>query len=136
MTLDHIKAIAQLYIDRISQYGNQIQPHRLDEAATPDPDELDTLAHLWWMALQLREMDDRDLLKAMRWLGFIQGGLFSHGFYRIRTMRWHNAPVKLRGEIEEALDALRQQKVTAALPQSRVIEQQIKELETILKFPV
>jgi low affinity Fe/Cu permease len=31
--------------------------------------------------------------KAMRWLGFIQGALWSHGIYSIEEMKQHNKPI-------------------------------------------
>jgi len=55
--------------------------------------------HLLWMCVETRKIldhvagdkDDRGTIeKAMRWLGFIQGGLWSQGFYSIEDMKNHN----------------------------------------------
>jgi len=58
--------------------------------------------HLLWMCQETHKIldhvaggpgdrEDRFIVeKAMRWLGFIQGGLWSQGFYSIEDMKNHN----------------------------------------------
>jgi len=52
---------------------------------------LSELGHAAWMCLQVKIFaDEGDLDKANRWLGFIQGVLWTRGFYSIEEMREHN----------------------------------------------
>ncbi len=51
----------------------------------------DQHSHAYWMLTKIDEFVNADKLeKAQRWLGFIQGILFSTGQFSIAEMRSHN----------------------------------------------
>lgn len=47
----------------------------------------DQAAHLKWMIGQMKEMDSETREKLMRWIGFMQGALWSLGFSSINNFR-------------------------------------------------
>lgn len=52
------------------------------------------LRHTWWAVQQCREFVDAGRMeKAFRWLGFIQGAMWSAGIYSVEDMANHNKPV-------------------------------------------
>jgi len=78
--------------------GEEAEPVRGDLNAV-NPSGKMQRNHLLWMVGETRKIldhvagdkDDRGIIeKAMRWLGFIQGGLWSQGFYSIEDMKNHN----------------------------------------------
>jgi hypothetical protein len=56
-------------------------------------DSLDALSHAAWMCSELRRLgagNENQRAKMARWLGFIQGVLWTLGVYSIDEMRDHN----------------------------------------------
>ena len=53
------------------------------------------LSHIRWMLHEMSGMDhvDHEHTKFHRWLGFVQGALWSEGIYSIDEMREHNRRV-------------------------------------------
>jgi len=82
MTGDKITEVTTLYRERLKEMG--YLPERRGESR---------LGHCLWM---LDEVDsfvrEGRLEKAFRWLGFIQGALWSQNVYTIDEMRDHNRP--------------------------------------------
>lgn len=87
MTNDEIYDVAEIYIKSLSKY---FEPSRQKNEAVPHGQK-----HALWMCHEIQKMVNgeppqkkRD--KAMRWLGFVQGVLWSRGIYSIDDMRSHN----------------------------------------------
>jgi hypothetical protein len=54
---------------------------------------VDSLAHLHNMLDQIEEFVAEERMgKAFRWLGFLQGVMWSHGFFTLNELRHHNMP--------------------------------------------
>ena len=68
-------------------------PKEADFGADPAYDE--QLQHLASMLSRMEDMYDEDPEKAMRWLGFVQGVLWSQGIYTIDELRIHNTSPNL-----------------------------------------
>ena len=83
--------LVQRYAEDIAAMG--IEP-RMDRAAT---DEEGRLANLAWMCGRIVEMMHEEpmprIMKANRWLGYVQGQLEVYGLYSIDEMREHNREV-------------------------------------------
>lgn len=77
--------------------GEEAKPRRCAAEVT-DPTTQVQLNHLLWMCEETRkfiaplamEATQGDREKAMRWLGFIQGVLWTSGVYSIEDMKNHN----------------------------------------------
>lgn len=119
MTSEHIRKLAHVYSNRLSNMGyNEIKADIADKTL----DKSALLNHVGWMCSQLKYvLSDRD--KMMRWLCFIQGAFAAHGVYSIHELRWHNAPQKLQEEMRERMRDLESQKER--------IDFEIRELEHI-----
>ncbi len=53
----------------------------------------ENLAHLLWMAIEIRKfLEANKVEKAMRWLGFIQGSLWSNRLQTIAQLKTSNRP--------------------------------------------
>jgi hypothetical protein len=119
MKPEHIKKLARVYSERLSNLGyNEIKADIADKTL----DKSALLNHVCWMCYELRYVHkDRD--KMMRWLCFIQGVFAAHGVYSINELRWHNAPNKLKEEIQERMGELESQRDR--------IDFEIRELEHI-----
>lgn len=63
---------------------------RYCDRSEPEPEPGTSYSHLRWMILQLRHMDDE--LKAMRWLGFIQGCMVKSLLIDVTTERDFTRP--------------------------------------------
>jgi hypothetical protein len=50
----------------------------------------ENLSHARWMCGQVKELAEKDVPKANRFLGFVQGILWTMGLYTINEMRGHN----------------------------------------------
>lgn len=86
MTGEKVKEVCRLYVQRLSAGG--LQPERNDR-----PDVLSRAKHVLWMALETRDLVDADRMeKAFRWLGFIQGWLWTVGIYTVDELKSHNMP--------------------------------------------
>lgn len=60
---------------------------------------LDRVKHLHWMIDEAEKLvDENRIEKAMRWLGFIQGVLWSMSFFSVDQLKVHNMPNELAAE--------------------------------------
>lgn len=83
MTSQQIKDVADKYIVELDKEGFKAV-HNL-------AGNISELGHAAWMCSQIKIfVDEGDLDKANRWLGFVQGVLWTQGFYSIFEMRDHN----------------------------------------------
>lgn len=65
--------------------------HNLGLAGVQPVENGQPLEHIHWMCLRIIDfVRAKDFAKADRWLGFVQGALWSQGVYSIPTMRTHN----------------------------------------------
>jgi len=96
MTPQQVRDALNIYEKALK--GEEAEPVRADLNAI-HPAGKRQRDHLLWMVGETRnilgrlagDQDDRgDREKAMRWFGFIQGGLWSQGFYSIEDMKNHN----------------------------------------------
>jgi hypothetical protein len=47
--------------------------------------------HCYWMLYQMEDMLEEDKMgKVMRWLGFVQGFLWTSGYFTIEELKEHN----------------------------------------------
>lgn len=78
MTKERVTEVLEIYRTKLSSIENK--------------DEI--LSHCFEMLDKTRQfiVDDR-IGKAFRWLGFIQGCLYSKGVYTIEEMKRHNKPL-------------------------------------------
>ena len=91
MTDEKIVQVCKLYDERFRLFGSGIFPVRAD--ATKKVNNEEVLNHLRWMVqetVSLVEQGRRE--KAFRWLGFIQGALWSYRMYTIEELKNHNKP--------------------------------------------
>ena len=84
----------QGYEADIRKHRGRMDVHMLPMERTKKMAELDHLLEMIPKAIQF--IYDQRIEKAMRWLGFIQGSLWTHGIFTIEEMKNHN-----RGTEEE-----------------------------------
>jgi hypothetical protein len=73
------------YINTFKQSGIPPVKHADDTLAT---DYYMELQHCHWMLLQMEQMNNRE--KTVRWLGFIQGVLWTQSIYTINKLKGDN----------------------------------------------
>ena len=82
MTSDQIKKVCKKYDEKLIELGIENKQ---------DNETFGSLNHIKWMINEIPfflEYGDKE--KSMRWLGFIQGVLWSKEIYSIDQMREHN----------------------------------------------
>ena len=52
----------------------------------------EALQHCYWMCQEVKKWESARLEKAFRWLGFIQGVLWTRGVTTLDTLKDHNKP--------------------------------------------
>lgn len=63
----------------------------LEDRGIAEDRDRKTLGHVLWCCRQAAKfVDEGRVEKAMRWLGFVQGSLWSHGIYRIEDLCLHS----------------------------------------------
>lgn len=97
MTNQKIKDVCSMYLNELKSEG--FEPRR--QAATEVVNwKTSRLSHAAWMAEQaIAFVDEGRKEKANRWLGFVQGILWSTGFYTIYDMKNHNMPGEEDGAV-------------------------------------
>lgn len=98
MTPARVKEIATKYETLLLKGGSK--PERLkDEVPVPGSPARyisteERLNHLLWMCSALKEIAEQEgrIEKAMRWLGFIQGALWSADIVTIEDLKHDNMP--------------------------------------------
>lgn len=88
MTPDHIRLVAQHYSEKFIDLGVPL----VKWTAGICPDIPSASAHAHWMCLEIPGLleTDNGFAKANRWLGFIQGVLWTSGVFTIEDMRDDN----------------------------------------------
>lgn len=92
MTASHLKEVLSLYHNKWSKH---YPPEHQDTANLDPRNKEKVLSHTMWMCEQAIEFANngaqKDVEKAMRWLGFIQCALFYTGHYTIDELRAQSA---------------------------------------------
>ena len=99
MTSQQVREALDIYEGSLTRFG--AKPVRIDTSSRPRQQlgQQEQANHLLWMCGEAKKFldhvagdkDDRGIIeKAMRWLGFIQGGLWSAGLFSIDQMKDHN----------------------------------------------
>jgi hypothetical protein len=93
MTPQQVLDALDLYEDRLKRYGAKTV--RANTKSKSHPLDAQVQAnHLLWMCGETRKGleggEEANVEKAMRWLGFIQGGLWAGGIYSIDDLKNHN----------------------------------------------
>ena len=94
MTNDKVNKALQECVDYFKTKGCAVR--RFDSESVR-PMGADALRHAHWMALEAMAFPPEKLEKKMRWLGFIQGTLFTLGHHTIRQLKEMNMPDDERG---------------------------------------
>lgn len=84
MTVDQIIKIVDSYSERLKKAGFSPQNTAKDNLGS-----LMAPQHVLWMCNEIKTIAPKDMEKACRWLGFIQGVLWVRGTYTISEMREH-----------------------------------------------
>lgn len=90
MTRDKIQSVLDLYKIKLNELGiiSVQHPHKI-----PTPPKNDVLAHCLTMIDQMEDfLKENRIEKVFRWLGFIQGCLWTCGVYTIEELKNHNRP--------------------------------------------
>jgi hypothetical protein len=83
MTVEHLRQVALLYAEHLCRLGVMCRENGLP------------LQHVRWMCSRIADLAVApDLDKTNRWLGFVQGVLFSEKVFTIKEMRDHNRTEK------------------------------------------
>jgi hypothetical protein len=86
MTATEIYRVVIQYHDELNRRG--YNPMRADTTKPHDQRGAPVLCHTMWMCNTMASIDNEEKLN--RWLGFIQGVLWSHGIYSVDELREHN----------------------------------------------
>jgi len=90
MTPERVKEVISFYRQRLEVFGATPIRFPSDRPLTKDTDALE---HCHWMLDRMEEfLEQGQLEKAFRWLGFIQGCLWSVGWFTVDELRHHNSP--------------------------------------------
>lgn len=90
MTPEQIKRVAMQYLSEFQRLGEE--PERFVPTENePHPMEKAARKHAWWMCYEIVcFVDQGEVDKANRWLGFVQGVLWAFGYKTIDEMRDDN----------------------------------------------
>lgn len=92
MTDEQIDAVITKYEEHLSAYGVPMRFTTRDIG----PSASEAARHVLWMCAEVRKfLDEGRREKADRWLGFIQGVLWTFGHYTVDDMRAHNTAAPL-----------------------------------------
>ncbi len=84
MTNEKLSEVLQFYYDELDKHQVFYQQH------SEPVNAVEVLQHTKWMTNEAQNFIPDQVDKAMRWLGFIQGVLFSLGFFTIEELRGHS----------------------------------------------
>lgn len=87
MTPDQVITAVDKYALEFAKFGVKAERWPLEK---PSPDTFGALAHALWMCEETRTIAREDVEKAMRWLGFIQGVLWTTQGMKITDMMIDN----------------------------------------------
>jgi exonuclease I len=99
MTKEKLKSLFLFYYDFLREIAPTVKMRRFEGTLANQPiytfrtDQ--RIAHLLFMCQEARTFVETDRVeKAMRWLGFLQGALWSHGYCTLDELRQHSMPDK------------------------------------------
>ncbi len=99
MTGEKVKEVFQLYLDRLNHMPEaaRLPPKQMPESSThtflKDISFQTILAHLKFVCEEgQRFIDAGHIEKAMRWLGFIQGVLWTMDVFTLEALKNHSRP--------------------------------------------
>lgn len=87
MTPEHIKTVCKLYHQKLVELGYKAERGRKNY------ERVERVNHIVWMLEQIPEKADKNVEKACRWLGFVQGVLWRDSYFTIDEMRNHNSSI-------------------------------------------
>jgi hypothetical protein len=101
MEKEQIIAAVEKYEERLGVHGS-FTPVRLTEDLMSRTlvtfGQRGALNHVLWMCAEVKKLVEEDCIeKAMRWLGFIQGALWSMSFFSINNLKVDNMPPGEKG---------------------------------------
>ena len=89
MTADKIREVVRIYRQMFGEFN--VHPHKHHHNGTPLP--ADALSHCHAMLDEIDQFAlEGRIEKAFRWLGFVQGCLWTIGVYTVADMKEHNRP--------------------------------------------
>ncbi len=102
MTGQKVKTIFQLYLEHL----NAAHPGIVRQMTEAQTKELsrginfeNEVSHLKYICVKAQEfVEEGRIEKAMRWLGFIQGVLWSRGYYTLDQLKNHSRPDSVEPE--------------------------------------
>jgi hypothetical protein len=98
MTPKKVLEVITIYENRLRELG--IKETKYNHSITVPQERAPILGHCLGMFEEMREFVSRGKMrKVFRWLGFVQGCLWSMGVYDIEELRNHNRPAA--GEEED-----------------------------------
>ena len=90
MNARKVREVLVIYRTKFEELG--ILPRKLPHNELPKTDN-DCLAHCYGMLDEMEVfMQEGRMEKGFRWLGFIQGCLYTTGVYTLEEMKNHNRP--------------------------------------------
>ena len=89
MTAQQIVRVITLYEEKLATHQVFGGEADLDQKS---PAKYEAIDHCRSMFPKIKEFAEKDQAKAFRWLGFVQGCLWSNGIYSINELRAHNQP--------------------------------------------
>lgn len=92
MTLDKVKEISEVYRAKLNDKYRYLQANKASET-TYETIDRERIAHVLYMIDTIQEFcRDGRTEKAMRWLGFMQGVLWTIGVYNLENLKNHCMP--------------------------------------------
>ncbi len=91
MTAEKVRDVLAIYRKKFEELGVVKGEFQSDQIFYPLFSQSNILAHCNWMLDEMERFLDKGRMdKVFRWLGFIQGCLWSTGIYSITEMKDHN----------------------------------------------
>jgi methionine salvage enolase-phosphatase E1 len=97
MTNEKLKSLFQFYYDHLIRTHAGVRAETLSDSDTLErvfrfttEKRVSHLLHMCRMAETF--VDTGRIPKAMRWLGFLQGALWSHGYFALDDLKHHSMP--------------------------------------------
>ena len=91
MTKEQTKKVFGFYVKILKDLGYEpVNYKKFPEFSDDEDQSRVVLNHTLWMCEEAAGIADQDMDKAYRWLGFVQGALWSYGIFSIDDMREHN----------------------------------------------